>query len=90
MDRLANMPRKSNGTSNSVVSRPTTRSRFGVSSEKNSIADGDATKNVPDKTADITYYTKVKNPSSTNEKTSESGKFTFLEILSCFLYICCY
>lgn len=85
MDRLANMPRKSNGTSKSVVSRPTTRSRSGVSSEKNSIADGDVTKNVPDKTADITYYTKVKNPSSNNEKTSESGKFFFFEMLSCFL-----
>ena len=54
---------------------------------KDSTSSIDATKNIPDKTADITYYTKVKNPSSTNEKSSESGKFAFLKSYRAFILV---
>ena len=67
------MPRKSNGTANPISSRPMTRSRSGASTDSNNVASGDVKKESVDKTADITYYTKVKIPSSAKEKQSAPG-----------------
>ena len=69
------MPRKSNGAANSGVSSPMTRSRSGASSDNNNIGVEDVKKESPDKTADITYYTKMKIPSSTKDNSSNSGIF---------------
>ena len=67
------MPRKSNGTANPIISRPMTRSRSGASTDSNNAASGDVKKESVDKTADITYYTKVKLPTSAKEKQSTPG-----------------
>ena len=67
------MPRKSNGTANPITSRPMTRSRSGASTDSNNAASGDVKKESVNKTADITYYTKVKIPSSAKEKQSAPG-----------------
>ena len=69
------MPRKSNGTGNSGISRPVTRSRSGASSDNNNIGVGDVKRESTVKTADITYYTKMKIPSSTKDNSSNSGMF---------------
>ena len=71
------MPRKSNGTTKPTISRPMTRSRSGASTDSNNAASGYVTKEPVNKTADITYYTKMKIPPSSKDNQSNSGTVTF-------------
>lgn len=76
------MPRKSGSSKSNASTRPMTRSRSGASSENNV---GDNGKEGKNRTAEITYYTKMKDPSisSTAKGASKAGillELSFIEI----------
>ena len=54
------MPRKSGSSKSNASTRPMTRSRSGASSENNN---GDKAKEDKNRRAEITYYTKMNDPS---------------------------
>ena len=67
------MPRKSGSSKSNASTRPMTRSRSGASSENNN---GDKAKEDKNRRAEITYYTKMNDPSvSSNAKGASKTGF---------------